>query len=138
VSREAQIVHRRNFLALALWLIAGAAAAGEIPLKQKIVADLQQAIRANDKNWLADHMRYPVRYFGRHETLIRNKAAFVKNYDNVIGAKLRGAILAQDLNNVFENWQGMMVGEGSHNIWVRNSGDGSNERYQIVTINDSE
>ncbi len=29
-----------------------------------------------------------------------------------------------------------MVGEGRHNIWLRNSGEGEQTRYEIVTIND--
>ena len=62
----------------------------------------------------------------------------MKNYKSVIGAKLRTSVLAQDPGNVFENWQGLMVGEGDHNIWVRNAGDGLHEHYDIITINDSE
>jgi hypothetical protein len=47
-------------------------------------------------------------------------------------------VLAQDPENVFENWQGLMVGDGSYSIWVHNEGDGLDERYFIVTINDKE
>ncbi len=44
---------------------------------------------------------------------------------------------AGSLEKTFENWQGMMVGDGSHNMWLRcESGEGDNLRYQIVTIND--
>jgi hypothetical protein len=125
-------------VALVFLAASTAAVAQDIPLKQKFVVQLQDALRANDKNWLAGHMRYPVRHFGKRATLIRNKSWFVKNYRSVIGAKLRAAVLAQDPGNVFENWQGLMVGEGRFNIWVRNSGDGANERYEIVTINDAE
>jgi len=127
-------------IALALIAIASSAAAGaqEIPRKQQFVADLQTALRANDKNWLAGHMHYPVRFYGQRTMLIRNKAWLVKNYALVIGAKLRAAVLAQDPGNVFENWQGLMVGEGRFNIWLRNAGDGLDEHYEIITINDSE
>ncbi len=122
---------------LALLLMA-ASRADDIPIKQTFVAALQQAVRANDKGWLADHTRYPLAYYGRRKIPIQNKASFVKNYSTIIGAKLRAAVLAQDPENVFENWQGLMVGDGSYNIWVRNAGDGLNERYQIITINDQE
>jgi len=138
----ATLLKSRPGLAMGLALIALAtgapAAAQEIPLKQQFVADLQNALRANDKNWLAGHMRYPVRYYGQRTMLIRNKAWLVKNYASVIGAKLRAAVLAQDPGNVFENWQGLMVGEGRFNIWLRNAGDGLDEHYEIITINDSE
>lgn len=138
----ATLLKLRPGLASCLVLIALAtgatAAAQEIPLKQQFVADLQNALRANDKNWLAGHMRYPVRYYGMRTMLIRNKAWLVQNYKSVIGARLRTAVLAQDPGNVFDNWQGLMVGEGNHNIWVRNAGDGLHEHYEIITINDSE
>jgi hypothetical protein len=83
-------------------------------------------------------MRYPVRYFGKRTFTIPGKSWFATNHRAVIGPKLRAAVLAQDPENVFENWQGLMVGEGTFNIWVRNTADGPHERYEIVTINDAE
>lgn len=123
---------------LALLLMTAARADDEIPKKQAFVVALQQAIRANDKSWLAEHTRYPLRYYGHRKIPINNKAAFLKNYPTIIGAKLRGFVLAQDPENVFENWQGLMVGDGSYNIWIRNEGEDLNERYLIITINDDE
>jgi len=129
-------------LAFGLSLLSLAAAsaglAQDIPVKQKFVATLQNAIRSGDKDWLASHMRYPAHFYGRKTVVIRGKPWLVKNYKSIIGAKLRAAVLAQDPENVFENWQGLMVGEGSFNIWVRNTGNGQHERYEIVTINDAE
>jgi hypothetical protein len=125
-------------IGLALMSMAARAAASDIPPKQAFVAALQDAIRANDKTWLAGHMRYPVRYYGKRAILIRGKAQFVGHYRSIIGAKLRHAVLAQDPTDVFENWQGLMVGEGSFNIWVRNDADGPDLRYEIITINDAE
>jgi hypothetical protein len=113
------------------------AAAAGLPEKQTMVIGLQQAVRANDKAWLAAHTRYPLSYFGRGKRVIRDKAAFIRNYALLFGAKLRAAILAQDPANVFENWQGLMVGEGRYNVWVRDTGNGGASRYQIVAINGS-
>jgi hypothetical protein len=113
--------------------------ADDIPVKEAFVMALQQAIRTGDKSWLADHVRYPLRYNGRSNISIRNKAAFVKNNPTIIGRKLRAAVLAQDPENVFENWQGMMIGEGNHNIWVRDAGSsGVDQHYELITINDAE
>ncbi len=124
--------------ALALLLVTEARADDEIPKKQAFVIALQNAIRANDKTWLAGHTRYPLRYYGHRKIPIDNKAAFLKNYPTIIGTKLRGFVLAQDPANVFENWQGIMVGDGSYNIWVRNEGEDLDPRYLIITINDDE
>jgi hypothetical protein len=62
-----------------------------------------------------------------------------QKFSPVIDAELRAAVLAQDPRNLFENWQGVMIGEGPHNIWIRDAigGDGSQPRYRIVTINNS-
>jgi hypothetical protein len=124
-----------TFVAL---LVISSSRADDIPTKQTFVIVLQQAVRTDDKAWLADHTRYPLRFYGRLKISVRNKASFVKNYALIIGKKLRIAVLAQDPESVFENWQGMMVGEGNYNIWVRNAGDGLNERYELITINDVE
>jgi hypothetical protein len=123
---------------LSLLLMAPARAEDKIPKKQAFVVALQQAIRTDDKSWLAEHTRYPLRYYGHRKIPINSKAAFLKNYPAIIGAKLRAFVLAQDPENVFENWQGMMVGDGSTNIWVRNEGEDLDPRYLIITINDDE
>jgi hypothetical protein len=62
------------------------AAAAGLPEKQTIVMQLQQAVRANDKTWLAAHTRYPLSYFGRGKLIIRDKAAFIRKYALLFGA----------------------------------------------------
>ena len=106
--------------------------------KQKFVIALQSAVRTDDKNWLADHMSYPVNYFGKHKVVIRSRAALINNYSSFVSAKLRASVLAQDPANVFQNWQGVMVGGGNQNIWVTKVGDADNAPYQIITINDAD
>jgi hypothetical protein len=115
----------------------GRAAAEEpdIPQKQVFVTQLQHAVRTDDKAWLAAHTRFPLRSFGSRQPSISDRPSFIKHYAALIGPKLRAAVLAQDPANVFENWQGLMIGEGLYNIWIHNAGDGLDERYQIITIN---
>jgi hypothetical protein len=133
---------RALFIACALLLSALAtgtqAQNADVPTKQKFVAALQNAVRADDKNWLADHMSYPVNYFGKHKVVIRSRAAFISNYSSFLSPKLRASVLAQDPANVFENWQGVMIGGGNQNIWVTRVGDAENAPYQIITINDAD
>ena len=106
--------------------------------KSALVAELQGAVRTDDKAWLAAHLHYPVRYDGRKDELIRSKAWFNKHYAIVIGPELKAALLAQDPEDIFENWQGIMVGEGSRNIWLRNFGADTEPKYEIITINNSD
>ena len=110
----------------------------DLSTKQKFVVALQNAIRTDDKNWLADRMSYPVNYFGKRKVVIRNRAAFIGNYSSFLSPKLRASVLAQDPANVFENWQGVMIGGGNQNIWVTKVGDADNAPYQIITINDAD
>jgi hypothetical protein len=60
-----------TFLALQ---IVSSGRADDIPLKETFIMALQQAVRTGDKSWLADHARYPVRYNGRSNISIRDKA----------------------------------------------------------------
>lgn len=104
--------------------------------KFAFVRELQKAVRADDRAWLADHIQYPLRHHGRMATIIRDRSDFMRNYATIVSDRLRRAILAQEPDKTFENWQGMMVGDGSHNMWLRETGEGDNLRYEIVTIND--
>ncbi len=132
--------------AAVLLLIAGSAGTGssqnrdaqaDAPAKVDVVRELQRAVRENNRAWLAARIRYPLRYHGRTIAVIRNRDDFLRGYDSFVSDRLRRAILGQDPERVFENWQGMMVGEGAHNMWLRESGEGNAARYEIVTINDS-
>ena len=108
-----------------------------LPPKQAFVRDLQQALRSDDRGWIADHLSYPVRYHGRVASVIRNRNDFVRNYSGLVSEKLRIAILSLRPDEVFENWQGLMIGDGNHNMWARDTEAGQATRYEIVTINDS-
>jgi hypothetical protein len=113
------------------------AEAADVPAKRAIVRDLQRALRENDRSWIADRIRYPLRYHGQMVAVIRNRDDFLRNYARFVSDRLRTAILIQDPEQVFENWQGLMIGDGTHNMWLRESGEGEAARYEIVTINDS-
>ena len=123
-------------LLLCLFFAGNAQAQSEAAPKFAFVRELQKAIRADNRAWLADHIQYPLRHHGRMATVIRDRSDFVRNYATIVSERLRRAILAQEPDKVFENWQGVMVGDGSHNMWLRESGEGDNLRYEIVTIND--
>lgn len=99
--------------------------------------DVQKAVRAGDAAWLADHARYPVKIFGKKTLLIKTKKAFVANASRILGPKLKTAVLAQDPEKLFRNYQGVMIGQ-IQNIWFYNfsEGDGKND-FKIITINNN-
>ena len=76
-------------LSAALVATPAGAQKGDASAKQKFVVGLQSAIRADDKNWLADHMSYPVNYFGKQKVVIRSKTSFINNYASFVTPKLR-------------------------------------------------
>jgi hypothetical protein len=81
---------------LYLFVMPTARAEDDVPPKEAFVAALQKAIGADDKDWLAAHLHFPVRYYGAKTQVIRNQAGFLKHYAMVIGRKLKAAVLAQD------------------------------------------
>ena len=107
-----------------------------------LIKAMQAAVRADDKDWFVKHLHYPVRYYGKTLHMIRSKDWFLKHYATIIGPKLKEEILAQDPEHYLKNYQGLMVGEGSHNIWLEEFGDpGSPDigtNYQIITINNTD
>jgi hypothetical protein len=123
--------------AVLLVAMRAALAEDDLPPKLAFVAELQKAVGADDKEWLVAHLHFPVHYYGAKTTLLRSKAQFLKRYTTVISPELKAAVLGQDINSVFENWQGLMIGEGSRNIWVRDFGADLETKYEIITINDS-
>jgi hypothetical protein len=118
---------------LALCTLPPAANSQDAAAKQTFVIALQNAVRADDKTWLADHMSFPVKYFGKQRTTIANKAAFVADYASFMSPRLKAAVLAQDAGKVFENWQGAMIGDGDRNIWISQIGTADNAPYRIIT-----
>ena len=78
-----------------------------------------------------------MRYNGRVANVIRNRNDFVRNYAGLISDRLRAAVLAQEPDRVFENWQGVMIGDGSNNMWARDARAGEATKYGIVMINAS-
>lgn len=112
----------------------------QIP-ETEIILAMQAAVRTDDKHWFAEHLHLPVRYYGKTNQTISTKDWFLKHYATIIGAELKAAILAQDPETYLKNYQGLMVGEGSRNIWLEDFGDpgsGVASSYQIITINNSE
>ncbi len=98
----------RLVVGLVLVAVAGSTARAQSGIESKpaAVRELQRALRDHDRAWLADHLRYPLRHFGRAVAVIRNRSDFLRNYDTIVSDRLRSAVLTQDPEHVFGNWQG--------------------------------
>ena len=127
--------------ALLLIPLAGSAVAEPVDPTPPFIIELQNAIRNDDKTWLADHLHLPVNYFGNTKQVISSKDWFLDHYAAVIGPELKANVLKQDPETYFKNYQGVMVGDGGRNIWLDDFGDegeGKPARFEIITINDSD
>ena len=103
--------------------------------REAFLAHLQQAVRQNDLAWLGAHLDYPVTIRGKHRIVLKNRDAFAKLDPTLIGPRLRADILAQRPEDLSSNWQGMMIGSGQHNIWVRDaSPDPSRPDYRVFAM----
>lgn len=134
---------RRFSAALVLLLVLPLvpAAAEPVDPTPPLIVELQTAICNDDKTWLADRLHLPVTYFGKTKQVIRSKAWFLKHYATVIGPELKANVLKQNPDDDFKNYQGVMVGDGGHNIWLDNYGDegaGIPTRFEIITIDNSD
>ena len=93
-----------------------AQAEDDVPPKLAFVAPLQKAVGADDKAWLVAHLHVPVHYYGAKTRVIRSRAWFLSHYASVMSKEVKAAVLAQDPDQVFENWQGLMVGDRGRNL----------------------
>ncbi|HVW76076.1 MAG TPA: hypothetical protein VHB45_00585 [Alloacidobacterium sp.] len=97
------------------------------------LADLQAAMRHDDRKKIADMVSFPVNviYEGKR-VRIRNRQTFLARYDRIFTAHLRKAILDQSAHCLFGNANGEMIGNGE--VWFSELGDGS---VKIITLNPS-
>lgn len=90
---------------------------------------VKAAIASGDKAEVANHILYPLRVNGvSGKTKIQTRGAFVKQYDAIITQEVKDAIANQTADNLFVNYQGVMVGNGD--IWF----GGSADKPQIIGI----
>ena len=97
------------------------------------LADLQAAVKANDKHKIAGMVSYPMNFIeGGKRTRIRDKQTFLARYDTIITEHVRTAILDQSSHCLFGNANGEMVGHGE--VWFTGLAGGS---VKIITVNTS-
>jgi hypothetical protein len=97
---------------------------------------LQQAVKENDRNWIADHVNYPLGYRLNSKRLhIKTRAALLKAYDKLFVYDVTYAIEKTDVQNLFKTEEGVMMGDGE--LWFRDARkkDEANEHLLIVWIN---
>lgn len=106
---------------------------GEHQRYQTFFTDLKKAVIKGYKNDVAALVDYPfmARIDGKRVEIL-DAAHFVADYDKIITASVANALHAQAYEDLFVNWQGVMVGDGE--IWFAEAGDTG--QIKITAIND--
>lgn len=86
----------------------------------------------DNKAAIANYVRYPLTvYYPKNKKLIiKNKAAFIKNYTKIFTPKVKKALLNQKVQDTFVNHSGVCVGDGE--LWFGTVGKNN---YGIISAN---
>lgn len=98
---------------------------------------VKNSILKGDKNWIASHTRYPIKAVLNHGKLIAIKTGpqLIDNFNQIFNPEYKEKLTPLRTYNLFNNYQGIMLGNGQ--IWINNTPKSteSTPDYQIITIN---
>ena len=101
------------------------------------ITSLQKNVAAAKKDAVADMVNYPMSLNQTNgsgkpkRTEIKDKAAFLAKYDQIISEKLKMALKNQDMKDIFARDQGVMLGNGD--IWL--APDSKTKKIGVVAVN---
>jgi hypothetical protein len=99
-------------------------------VSRAFLAELQAAVRANDKQKIAGMISYPLNVnHGTNRTRVRSKDALLAQYDAIFTVQIRKDILAQSSKCLFGNDNGAMVGNGD--LWFSEINNGPVKIYAV-------
>ncbi|WP_067142608.1 hypothetical protein [Oceanivirga salmonicida] len=103
---------------------------------ENFVKDMKNSILNNDRIWISKHICYPIKVnLNGNKKVINNKKTLLKYYDEIITDKFKEKIYKYYTTNLFNNWQGVMFGQGE--IWINNTKNSNKKKYDycIIAIN---
>ncbi|MEY4031067.1 MAG: hypothetical protein RJA90_2360 [Bacteroidota bacterium] len=104
---------------------------------EEFVSDAKKAISKGDKIWLAANLFYPlkVRISEKSSVVLKNKNQFLLQYDKIFTTAFKSKLNNTFSHNLFNNYQGVMIGDGE--IWINNTLNASEAKpiFQIIAIN---
>jgi hypothetical protein len=78
---------------------------------------LKKAVESDDKAYLSDVARYPLRYFeSKKRRSVKGPAQFSKKYKVIFTDKVKRAIENQQYQDLFVDSEGIMLGNGE--MWI--------------------
>ena len=101
----------------------------------EFVKSLQVALESDNRNWISESVSYPLKVTTQNGAkIVSNKEELLNDFEFVFNCEIKKAVKQQDLNNIFSNWQGLMLGSDGQ-IWITTVEDDGGERSWIIAIN---
>lgn len=98
---------------------------------------VKTSILKGDKEWIANHISYPIKttIFKDKVININNKKELIDNFDQIFHQEFKDKIKSFCVCNMFNNYQGIMLGNGE--IWVCNRLSSTVDKFDfnITAIN---
>jgi len=111
---------------------------GDAPRYEAVFTALQKGVAAHDAKAVAALPLYPVSVnVGGKKRKVADAATFEREYDRIITADIAKTITEQKFDDVFVNWQGVMLGNGQ--VWINGicpANDCTKAKVGIVTVQD--
>ncbi|WP_028596541.1 hypothetical protein [Paenibacillus assamensis] len=83
--------------------------------------NLKKEVAANNKKAVAGMIDYPLNVNKNGKTTkIKSKQEFIKKYNKIINKEVKQKLLAQKIDRVFVNAEGVMIGDGQ--MWISQFG----------------
>ncbi len=83
----------------------------------KVITGFQNAVKTHDTAAAAALVDYPISVkINGKDTNIKSASEFVQNYDAIMTKEITNAVVNQNLDDLFVNWQGVMFGDGQ--VWI--------------------
>jgi hypothetical protein len=83
---------------------------------RKFLGLIKELISLKDRQKLALLVDYPINVNLHGKTVqIKSRKDFIRNYNEIITPRVRKSALKQNFEDLFVNWQGVMIGSGE--IW---------------------
>lgn len=93
-------------------------------------AKLQKAVKDNKPAEVADLISYPMNLNKDNKKyVIYNKDEFIQKYDRIFTSQVRGQLLAQKVDKLFVNAEGIKVGDGD--LWIGKQ----NNKLGVIAVN---
>ena len=104
---------------------------------EKFMKHVKTSILNSDKEWIANHVSYPIKttLYKDKVITIKNKKQLIENFDQIFHQEFKDKIKSFCVCNMFNNYQGVMLGNGE--IWINNKLNSTEDKFDcnITAIN---